>query len=196
METDSRYTSRSPPMTSRIPIHSECEGLPGEYNLSLSAVGEVFNAGDEVTVWVNGVGRTLVVPPPGQETEPATQVAGPHVAENRPPRPTEIPVDPATILPTQDRYGVTPDGRVLLTAPVEKVSMALSGGTGKAPTLTLVTAIPNSCQEFGKYEVIGFNPGLSVNVTYGVQAAEERRLRWLLRHRRDAYRARGTRPGP
>ena len=159
-------------VTSEVPIRLECEGLPGEYNIPLSVPGKVFNAGDEVAVWVNGVERALIVPQPEQGAAPVTRVAGPagrgpgpHVAENRPPRPTQIPVDPAAILATQERYGVTPDGFVLLTAPVEKVSMTLSGGTNTAPILTLVTAIPNSCQEIGKYEVIGFSPWLSVNVT-------------------------------
>ncbi len=159
-------------VTSGIPIRLECQGLLEKYSVPLRAPDKVFKAGDMVTVWVNGVERTLIVPELGQVAEPATRVpepAGrgqqPQVAENRPPRPTQIPVDPSTVLPTQERYGVTPGGFALLTAPVEEVSMALSGGTDTAPTLTLVTVLPNSCQEFSKYEVIGFNPGLSVNVT-------------------------------
>ena len=146
----------------------QCRPVTEEYSIPL----EGFGAGETVNVWVNGTERTLVVSEAGEVTEPAVRVTGPavqgpqvRVAQNRPPRPTPIPVVAGAILSTQERYGVTPDGFAQFTAPVEEVSMALSGVPDAAPTLTLVTTLPNSCQEFAKYEVIGFNPGLSVNVT-------------------------------
>ena len=116
-------------LDTRLPSNQaqQCRPVTEGYSIPL----EGFTAGQSVDVWMNGTVRTLVVPERGQVTEPAVRVTGPsvqggqvQVAQNQPPRPTQITVDPAAILPTQERYGVTPDGSALFTAPVEEVRMA------------------------------------------------------------------------